>query len=76
MKDIVFVLPFAGGSSNSFLCWNEITSYQFVFIDMPGKGKRRGEPYLTHFDDMVDEGFVQIRSYINGNQLPRYYIWG
>lgn len=37
MKDIVFVLPFVEGSSNSFLCWNEIASYQFVFIDMPGR---------------------------------------
>ncbi len=76
MREIVFVFPFAGGSSQSFLSWKKITSYQFVFIDMPGKGNRDSEPFLHHFTEMVEEGFTQIARYIKSNGLTSYCIWG
>lgn len=76
MNDIIFVIPFAGGSSRSFHGWHTQENYEFVFIDMPGKGNREGEKLLNHFGEMVEEGYAQITHYLEVHPTDRYFIWG
>lgn len=76
MRDIVFVIPFAGGSSRSFRGWHTQVRFEFVYIDMPGKGVREGETLLNHFEEMVDEGYSQITRYLEVHPADKYYIWG
>lgn len=76
MNETIFVLSFAGGSSRSFSAWKDISSFQLVYIDMPGKGTRENELLLHHFSEMVDEGFAQIVDYLNSHKIADYCILG
>lgn len=76
MKDIMFVIPFAGGSSSSYSKWNERDEYEFVYLDLPGKGKRRKQIFLTSFSAMVLDCVKQIQQYIQMGNVRKYYIWG
>lgn len=76
MRQIIFVIPFAGGSSYSFRAWNSILEFDFVYIDMPGKGTRAREPQLVTFEEMVFEAYRQIQNYIVENKVEEYMIWG
>lgn len=76
MKEVMFVIPFAGGSSESYKKWRGREEYCFVYLDLPGKGKRRAQTYLTLFSDMVQDIFEQIEQYLRLNKIIKYYIWG
>lgn len=76
MREVMFVIPFAGGSSESYRKWGDREEYCFVYLDLPGKGKRRAQTYLTLFSDMVQDIFEQIEQYLRMNKIIKYYIWG
>lgn len=76
MKKNIFVIPFAGGSSHSFNGWHKHEMFEFVFIDMPGKGTREGEALLSNFQEMVEEGVSQITKYLALHEKSLFYIWG
>lgn len=76
MRKIMFVIPFAGGSSESYKKWEGCEEYCFVYLDLPGKGKRRAQTCLTLFSDMVQDIFEQIEQYLKMNKIIKYYIWG
>lgn len=76
MRKIMFVIPFAGGSSESYRKLKGKEEYFWVYLDLPGKGKRRSQAYLTSFSDMVQDLFEQIKRYLKINKTIKYYIWG
>lgn len=76
MKEVMFVIPFAGGSSHSFLNWQIPEDFEFVYIDMPGKGTREGQARLNDFWEMAEEGCAQIEKYRKEHSVDRYFLWG
>ena len=70
----LFCLPFAGGSSYSYLEFQRNTDdfVRIAAMDLPGRGRRFPEPLLTNVHDMVDDVFGQIQERLDG----AYAIYG
>lgn len=76
-KMLVFVIPFAGGSSISFSQWKSIdTKVQYIFLDPPGKGSRMNETLVNTMEDMVFDIKKQIEDYVTTNDVEEYIIMG
>lgn len=74
---LVFVIPFAGGSSISFSQWKSIdTKVQYVFLDPPGKGNRMNETLANTMEEMVFDIKKQIDDYVSVNGIEEYIIMG
>ncbi len=58
----LFCFPFVGGSYYSYNAFDKHMAghVNLVKVDLPGHGKRIGEPLLTDIDDMVFDLFRQI----------------
>lgn len=76
MKELMFVIPFAGGSSNSFLGWETDEDIECVFIDTPGKGMNSQLPFLDSMSSMVDFCESLIDEYLERRKTDRYYLFG
>ena len=59
----LFCIPFAGGNAYSYKDFKEhfAASAELFPLELPGRGRRFGEPLLTSLDKMVDELFTQVR---------------
>ncbi|MCP5006329.1 MAG: thioesterase [Planctomycetes bacterium] len=73
-KITLFCLPFSGGNTYSYREFEEHKAefVQTVAIDLPGHGKRFGQPLLTNIYDMADDVFQQIQNRLN----KPYAIYG
>ncbi|MDY6988826.1 MAG: alpha/beta fold hydrolase [Thermodesulfobacteriota bacterium] len=60
----VFCLPFAGGAFYSYNGLQRCTPafINTVSVDLPGHGKRIGEPLLANIHEMADDVFQQIKN--------------
>lgn len=67
-------IPFAGGNSYSFrdLRTHLADSIDFHPVELPGRGRRFGEPLLTSMTDMADDLLVQVRDLLK----PPYAFYG
>lgn len=62
----IVAIPFAGGNKYSF---NNIekhisSSFEWITLELPGRGDRFKEPLLDNIPDMVDDLFDNIRQHI------------
>lgn len=74
---VIFVIPFAGGSSYSFQQWrNKESKYEIIFLDFPGKGKRTKENFANSMDKLVEDIYFQILNYCRNHGVSQYMIWG
>ncbi len=65
-KPKIIAIPFAGGNKYSF---NKIEKhispyFEWITLELPGRGDRFKEPLLDNIHDMIDDLFVNIRQYI------------
>ncbi len=60
----LFLLHFAGGNVYSFNFLKDYVGQDFEFIplELPGRGRRHGEPLLTHKPDAIADYIRQIRA--------------
>ncbi len=73
-KITLFCLPFSGGNTYSYRKFEEHKAefVHVVAIDLPGHGKRFGQPLLTNIYDMADDVYLQIQNKLN----EPYAIYG
>ena len=76
MKRIMFVIPFAGGSSQSFAPWKDAEEFTFYYVDIPGKGKNRERPFLKSMEEMGKFCADDISSVLEKEDVKEYYLWG
>lgn len=59
---VLYCLPSAGSSATMYARWNRLTAVgiQVKPIELPGRGARITEDFLSTFDDMVDFACQQI----------------
>ncbi|MBV2156573.1 alpha/beta fold hydrolase [Kitasatospora sp. SUK 42] len=63
----VFCLPHAGGSSAHFHRWNWLAPYaRVVPVDLPGHGRRLGEPLVTDWDRLAADLTESIAAQVDG----------
>jgi len=65
-KPKIIAIPFAGGNKYSF---NKIEKhispyFDWVTLELPGRGDRFKEPLLDNIHDMIDDLFVRIKQHI------------
>jgi surfactin synthase thioesterase subunit len=70
----LFCLPFAGGSFYAYRDFQKYAddSVNVIPIDLPGHGRRMGEPLMRDIRQMAEDVFQQIRDNIN----EPYAIYG
>lgn len=74
---VAFFIPFAGGSSYSFIqCAKKNDELDFVLLDYPGKGRRARESFALTMDELVEDVFCQIVSYVTKYEIKEYLLWG
>lgn len=66
-KSKIVAIPFAGGNKYSF---NKIEqhlspNFEWVTLELPGRGDRFNEPLLDNISHMVDDLYVKIHQHIN-----------
>lgn len=74
-KYVLYCLANAGGSATMYLKWKKHIS-EFIElrpIEIPGRGKRIGEPLLSSIDDIVNDIYLQM---INDVDKSPYAIFG
>lgn len=76
MKKLMFVIPFAGGSSQSFVAWKDVDEFAFFYVDLPGKGKNTGLPFLKSMKEMAEFCANQILTILREEGDGEYYLWG
>lgn len=74
-KPKIIAIPFAGGNKYSF---NKIekqvsSDFEWITLELPGRGDRFREPLLDNVPDMVDNLFVNIRQHITKGE---YILFG
>jgi external thioesterase TEII len=63
----LFLLHFAGGNCYSFQFLQPyLKEYEFIALELPGRGRRIREPLLTDFDEAAEDLFHQVKRRING----------
>lgn len=66
-KAQLFLLHFAGGNVYSFnTITPRLTPLEVIPLELPGRGRRMGEPLLRDFDLAATDFFHQITSRLNG----------
>lgn len=73
-KLVLYTIPFAGGSSLSYLGWNKYlnSDIELVNLDYSGHGKRIGEVLISNFDDVVWDILTQIKDSLNNRKFLIY----
>ncbi len=73
-KFVLYTIPFAGGSSLSYLGWNKYlnSDIELVNLDYSGHGKRIGEVLISNFDDVVWDILTQIKDSLNNRKFLIY----
>lgn len=73
-KPQVFLLHFAGGNVYSFQFLKKYfdPDFEFIPLELPGRGKRLSEPLLTEREDAVHDYLVQIQKRRNGRLFIVY----
>ncbi len=71
----IIAIPFAGGNKYSF---NKIeqhisSSFEWITLELPGRGDRIEEPLLDNISDMVDDLYLNLPKY---NSEEKYVIFG
>ncbi|MGN7610519.1 thioesterase II family protein, partial [Magnetococcales bacterium HHB-1] len=71
----LFAIPFAGGSSYAYRPFQKYIgdTIQFIPIELPGRGRRTGEPLLTNTEMLVEDIYQQIKEDI---QERPYALFG
>ncbi len=69
MKFNLFTIPFSGGSAYSYRCLEKyLPGYiNVISLELPGRGRRMSEPFLTDVNSMVNDIFNQSKHYLNSN---------
>tara|TARA_Y100001968_G_C19347110_1_gene712669 strand:- start:246 stop:944 length:699 start_codon:yes stop_codon:yes gene_type:complete len=59
----LFCLPFAGGNSHAYRDWAKHlgADIEVDAVELPGRGRRSGEPLLLSMDALVDDALQQMR---------------
>lgn len=74
---VTFLIPFAGGSSYSFKQYVKNShELDFVLLDYPGKGQRVRECFASTMNELVEDIYSQIASYIRKHEVKEYLLWG
>jgi len=70
----LFCLPFAGGSKYSYKGYSaKAPNYiEVISLDLPGRGGRFGEPFITSVEGLVNDLFNQVKGQLNSP----YAIYG
>ena len=76
MNKLMFVIPFAGGSSQSFVSWGDLEVFTFIYVDLPGKGKNRDMPLLSSMKDMAVFCADYVSFVLKNEGMKEYYLWG
>ncbi|GMK38587.1 thioesterase [Paenibacillus sp. CCS19] len=68
-------IPYAGGSSASYIRWNKFmpAHIELVSIELPGRGRRFGEPLPATFEEAVNDIYEQVKPWIDDEE---YAIFG
>lgn len=73
--DLLFIIPYAGGSSYSFNNWrNVFGDIEVCILDLPGKGKKSMEVPCRDFDEAIENLYEQINSKLD--RCQEYFIFG
>ncbi|WP_133121660.1 thioesterase II family protein [Chryseobacterium sp. PMSZPI] len=75
---ILFCIPYAGGSSMSFLNITNrihIDAIEIKNLELPGRGLRHKEPLLSSLEEAVDDLYLQVKENIDSLQRP-VFLWG
>lgn len=70
----IFFLPYAGGSSTSYLSWRIFLrpEFEFVPIELSGRGRRFGQPFYNSILEATDDIYKIISNDLN----TPYAIYG
>lgn len=61
----MFLLHFAGGNRNSYqFLTPHLTDFDLIPLELPGRGRRFGEPLIKDFDSAAHDLFVQARAFL------------
>ena len=69
-KIILFALPYAGGTSLSFMSWEWPEEIEFLALEYPGHGLRHKEPLKETIQEMGEDAAAQILSHTDGGTKP------
>jgi surfactin synthase thioesterase subunit len=73
-KPQLFMLHFAGGTCYSYQFMSSLLKeFDVVTPELPGRGKRMGEPLIKNFDAAADDMFAQVSQKITS---PTFLIYG
>ncbi|MGB8191596.1 MAG: alpha/beta fold hydrolase [Chitinophagaceae bacterium] len=73
-KPQLFLLHFAGGNCYSFqFLMPGLREFEVIALELPGRGKRMGEPLLKDFDSAAKDIFRQLSAKITS---PEFMIYG
>lgn len=73
-KPQLFLLHFAGGNCYSFQFITPLLKeFEVISLELPGRGKRMGEPLLKDFDDAARDMYAQLSAKITA---PTFLIYG
>lgn len=77
-KCVLFCLPYAGGSSRSYLSWKKYSKdkFQIVPVELSGRGARFCENKYNTFEEMVYDTFNYVKEYLEYNVVDEYAIFG
>lgn len=66
----IFTIHFAGGNSYSYRSFGKnALAFEFVHLELPGRGKRMGEDLLSDSNDAIDDVVNQIQNQLNGSEF-------
>ncbi|WP_197144539.1 thioesterase II family protein [Lysinibacillus sphaericus] len=70
----LFCLPYAGGSSVTYIKWGKLLNryIEVIEVELPGRGRRINDPLIDNLEDMVEDVFRFIKDQLTGD----YAIFG
>ncbi|PFZ09674.1 hypothetical protein COL63_21870 [Bacillus pseudomycoides] len=70
-KTKLFCLPYAGGSAMMYYRWkNQLEKHiEVIPLELPGRGKRTGEPLISNLEEIVDLLFHEIISQLDRSEV-------
>lgn len=79
-KTTLFCLPYAGGSATVYFKWRSLLhqDIDLVPIELPGRGKRIGEPLKRQLSDMIEDIYNSICVHVSNHPEAKenYAIFG
>jgi external thioesterase TEII len=74
MNEQIFMFHYAGGNQYSYLKLAKLLEgrAEVHCLELPGRGKRIGEPLVHSFQEAVDDYVLQIRALRNGKPYTLY----